>query len=322
MTLFGVNVPFLGGEYGHDLAPNGRHPSWPCSFDALDAYAPLIEARRNGFSAVRMWLCENAEGIVVDASGRISGVHPKLIESVQIIDEAAALHGLRMYWTLLDGNACAREGDPITRSILTEEDQLARFAERVVAPLVRVMNPEHTFAVEVINEPETSTRGCLEPDAEVEPIAWSAIGRAIRIVKRAIVAEHELLVSSGTMHVFLDALIASDPELTAIDIHVYHPNGGLPSRADLAAYVGSEALLDESLPLIGGELGIPKDPGPETPASLTNYLYNARTLGYTAAFLWQLEGDLIDKSGPARARSWLSWEVAQVIQTLGDYQSV
>jgi len=129
-TLFGVNVPYLRGEYGHDLAENGRFPTWPCRFDPMHAYRPLIEARRMGFSAVRMWLCENAEGLKVDERGRIEGVSERLLESVRVVQEAAELHGLYLYFCLLDGNAWPREGDPISRSILAEADQAARFAER------------------------------------------------------------------------------------------------------------------------------------------------------------------------------------------------
>ena len=309
-TLFGVNVPYLRGEYGHDLAENGRFPTWPCRFDPMHAYRPLIEARRMGFSAVRMWLCENAEGLKVDERGRIEGVSERLLESVRVVQEAAELHRLYLYFCLLDGNAWPREGDPISRSILAEADQAARFAERVVAELARVLDPARTLALEIVNEPETSTAACID-DPAIEPIAWEDIGRAIRLSGQAARAERELAITSGTMHVFLPELWRAGAELSAVDVHVYHPDGGLPSREDLARYVGDDAILE--LPLIGGELGIPKDPGPKEPASLTNYLHNAPRLGYTAAFLWQLEGDLIDKGEPARPRTWLGDQVATTL---------
>lgn len=314
-TLFGVNVPYLRGEYGHDLAENGRFPSWPCRFDPMHAYRPFIEAKRMGFSAVRMWLCENAEGIRVDADGRVEAVSERLLESVQIVQEAARLHGLYLYWSLLDGNAVAREGDPITRSILSEPEQTARFAERVVAPLVRTLDPELTFGLDIVNEPETTTAECIE-DPSIAPIAWEDVGRAIRTIGDAARRERSLMITSGTMHVFLPRLWRSGAKLDAIDVHVYHEDGGLPSREDLARYVDDDAILDPALPLIGGELGIPKDPGPREPASITNYAHNAAKLGYTAAFLWQLEGDLIDKDERARPRTWLGEQVAETLASL------
>jgi hypothetical protein len=333
-TLFGVNVPYLGGEYGHDLAENPRFPTWPCRFDPMLAYGPLIEARRLGFRAVRMWLCENAEGIRVDDSGAVVGTSERLLESVKVIQEGAHLHGLYLYWTLLDGNAWPREGDPITRSILSDADQAARFAEKVVAPLAAVFDPELTIGVDVVNEPESSTAECVDAarggpppsplpragggaaHAGVEPVEWESIGRAIRLAGEAARAERELLVTSGTMHAFLPQLWRAGAGMNAVDVHVYHPNGGLPSREDLATYVSDDALLDPALPLIGGELGIPKDPEPEAPNALCNCLHNAARLGYTAAFLWQLEGDLIDKSAEKRPVSWLGGEVQAALEKL------
>lgn len=326
-TLFGVNIPYLGGEYGHDLAENGRFPTWPCRFDPMGAYGPIVEARRLGFRAARMWLCENAEGVRVDSAGHVIGVSERLLESIRVIQEAAHLHGLYLYWNLLDGNSWAREGDTITRSILADRDQAARFAERVVAPISKVLDDELTLGVDVVNEPESCTADCID-DPSIEPVEWASIGNAIRLASSAARAERELLVTSGTMHVFLPKLWETDPGLNAVDIHVYHESGGLPSREDLAKYVGDDALLDPSLPILGGEVGIPKDTGAQEPTALCNYLYNAERLGYAAVFLWQLEGDLIQKDEPTptdgkprsqswrRSRSWLGDQVSHVIQQL------
>ena len=310
-TLFGVNVPYLRGDYGHDLAPSPRFPDWPVRFDPMEAYRPLIEARELGFRAVRMWLCENAEGLIVDPRGHVTGVSEQLLESIRVIQEAARLHGLFLYWTLLDANAWPREGDPITRSILADLDQAQRFAENVTRKIASVVDPEITIGLEIVNEPETSTHECMK---EGEPISWEAIGRAIRVNVEAARAERELLLTAGTMHVFLPSLWKVEPGINAIDVHIYHPDGGLPSREDLAAYVGDDAIRDERLPIVGGELGIPKPPGPRAPDSLVNYVYNARDLGYAAAFLWQLDGDLVDRDEPSRPLSWLGREVRSALQ--------
>ncbi len=315
-TLFGVNVPYLDGDYGHDLADNARYPTWPCEFSAMRAYRPLVEARRLGLSAVRVWLCENGEGLRVDADGAIVGVSDRLLESIAVLQEAAAVNGLYLYFCFLDGNAWAREGDGITRSILADEDQAERFAERVVRPVARALDSKLHLALEVINEPESSAAECID-DPAIEAVPWEGIGRAIRLAGDAARAEREILVTSGTMHAFLPRLLEVDARLDAIDVHVYHPNGGLPSRDDLASYVGDDALRSPALPIFGGELGIPKDPGPERPDSLCHYLYNAERLGYAAAFLWQLEGDLVDKTDPKRAWTWLGGRVHEEVIALG-----
>ena len=83
MSLVGVNTPYLQGEYGHDLAPNGRFPEWPVAFSEMAAYRPLIEAAELGFDAIRLWLCENGEGIVLDERGAIAGVHADLLKAVE-----------------------------------------------------------------------------------------------------------------------------------------------------------------------------------------------------------------------------------------------
>ncbi len=299
-ALRGVNVCYFQGDYGHDLAPNPRFPTWPVSFDAMASYEPLIAAKELGFESVRVWLCENAEGVLVE-DGRVVGVHADLLTAIDVLQEAAALHGLRLYFTLLDGNAWPREEDPITRSILAESDQAARFAEHVVRPITARLDPTLALALEIVSEPETATSECMKAsETPLEPISWAAIGRSIHICGDAARAERSVLVSAGTGHVFLPSLLGADPALDLIDVHVYHPTGGLPSREKLAEYVGDERLLDPALPLIAGEAGIPKE-GDAEDSALTNYIYNADTLGYAAVFLWQLDGAL--RSGEGRDRS-------------------
>jgi hypothetical protein len=307
--LIGVNACYFRGDYGHDLSVNPRFPDWPVSFEPLHAYAPLVEAKKLGFDVVRIWLCENAEGIVVDERGAITGVHETLLNAVAVIQEAAALHGLYVYPSLLDGNAWPREGDPITHSIFDDADQAARFAERVVAKIAAALDPRLTLALEIVNEPETSSPDCADA-SERPPVSWEGIGRALRLAAEAVGSESAHLVTAGTGQVFLPALWAREPALTAVDVHVYHPEGGLPSRADLAERAGDPRLSD--LPLFCGEAGIPKESGaPE--GALVNYVYNTDGTGYDATFLWQLEGDLIDKSGKRRVTTALGHEVSRVL---------
>lgn len=310
-ALRGVNVCYLEGDYGHDLAPNPRFDTWPVSFDAFASYRPLIEAHELGFEAVRIWLCENAEGILLEG-GEVVGVHEDLLSSVEVLQEAAHLHGLRLYLTLLDGNAWPRENDSITRSILADPAQAERFAERVVRPLVARLDPDVVMALEVVNEPETATSECMK-ETPLEPVEWSAIGRTIKICGDAARAEKDLPISAGTGHVFLRSLWRSDPALDIIDVHVYHPTGGLPSRAQLAEYVGDERLLDPTLPLIVGEAGIPKDAGAEEMA-LCNFVYNADELGYGAFFLWQLDGALCQGAGRERSTTGLGGAVRHTLK--------
>src|SRR5205807_480538 len=162
--------------------PNGRFPSWPCDPDPMRVYRPLLEARDMGFEAVRVWLCENGEGVIV-TDEHVTGVHPALIESVKVLQECAHLAGLRVYWSLLDGNTWARENDDLTHSVLTDPDQTKRFAEYVVAPLARVFDRDLLVGVEVVNEPEAMTAECRKDGPSVP---WTTLGTAIRTVGDAV----------------------------------------------------------------------------------------------------------------------------------------
>ena len=127
-------MPYFFDAYGYDLAPNAVSGTGPREIDPMRIYAPLVRAREMGFLAVRIWLCESAEGILMDG-GIVSGVHPVLVESIAIIQECASLCGLKLYWTLLDAHSWKRNRDHISKGILTVHDEAARFAERVAAPL-------------------------------------------------------------------------------------------------------------------------------------------------------------------------------------------
>jgi len=92
-------------------------------------------------------------------------------------------------------------------------------------------------------------------------------------------------VTAGTQAIFLRGL-ASDGDLPvdAVDVHVYHPGGGLPGRADLPIDIGDR-------PLWAGECGTHEEGSVD--GALENFLFNARSEDYEAAFLWKLEGDLV-----------------------------
>lgn len=300
--LMGVNLPYLYGSYGHDLAPSARFPDWPCDFRLTPAYRPLLEARRLGFEAVRIWLCEGAEGIVLDRAGSVQGLHPRLIESIRLLEEGAAVAGVRIYWGVLDANSAFRDKDQITHSILTDAEQGARFAEKVVAPIARALDREVLVGLELVNEPEVVTESCRDirgPESGPS-ISWERVGLVLHEARVAALAEKDdLLITAGTGHAFLPALWHSGAGLCAIDIHMYHPEGGLPSRADLARDLGDQSVNHESVHLIAGECGMAKGPS-DDPMALRNYVHNADKCGYSAAFLWKLEGDLIDATSRRR----------------------
>ena len=295
-----MNLPYFYGSYGHDLAPSARFVDWPCDFDLMKAYRPLLEAKALGLDAARIWLCEGGEGLLVDGTS-VTGPHPKLLEAIDLLQEAAALIGVRIYWTLLDANSAARDRDEITRAILVGGDAATRFAANVAAPIARRLDPKVTLGLEIVNEPEVVTDGCKDVQpVPMETVPWATVGGAIATCRAAVLAERPgLLVTAGTGYAFLPELWRSGAGLDAIDIHIYHESGGLPSRSDIAGYVGDPDLASDRVPIIAGECGVTKPH--HDPHSLRNYLINADGSGYAAAFLWKLEGDLVQAKDPQRA---------------------
>jgi hypothetical protein len=200
--------------------------------------------------------------------------------------------GMGVYWSLLDGNSWKREGDTLTHAILTDEDACARFAENVAAPLAAAFDPDITFAIEVVNEPEALSPNCVKEDA----VPWRVLGRSIRRIGDAVRGAHRgAKVTSGTGHVYLPEFVRAETGVDAYDVHVYHVTGGIASREELAERSGDMRIAKREIPLILGEGGVFE--GGDDDPTIPNYLFNARLLGYDAAFIWQLDKLLLEKDG-------------------------
>lgn len=282
--LAGVNLPVLRGAYDHDLAPNERSPDWGCEYTPLWAFRYLSMCKHLGFGAVRLWLCENGEGITTDRHGLPIAVMPQLLDAIRTFQDGAKLLGVKLYWTLLDGNAWQRNGDELTGRVAADLGEARRFAERIAAPIARILDRELTFGLEALNEPEsmsTEVHGA-------KGLAWETIVASLRVLRDVIHQElPDVPVTAGTQAIFLPGLLAdldASAPVDAVDLHVYHPDGGLPAREELPVDIGE-------LPLWAGECGLSHRSEQGRTEYLLHYLYNARKLGYRAAFLWKLEGD-------------------------------
>jgi hypothetical protein len=281
--LAGINLPTILGAYNHDLAPNERYLDWGCDFQPIWLFRYLAICHDLGFEAVRLWLCEDGEGIVTDEHGGAAGVMPELLRAIRIAQEGARMLDLRLYWSLLDGNAWDRNGHELTGRIFSEIEVARRFAERVAAPIAKALDPDVTFALEIVNEPESLSDEVLGGSG----IPWPKIARSIRLIRDALRSScPDIPITAGSQAVFLPKFFGSadEPAVDAVDLHVYHPDGGLPSRDDLPFDIGE-------LPLLAGECGLSHRGEPDRSEYLTHYLYNGRKLDYRAVFLWKLEGE-------------------------------
>lgn len=290
--LVGVNLPWLAGAYGHDLAPNERRPGWPAKFDPFHAYRPLVEARELGFEAVRVWLCEAGEGIVT-RDGVIDGAHSELVANARALEDGARLAGVRVLWTLLDGNTWSREADALTRAIVADPSVTVRFAEKVVVPIVRALDASVTLAIEPLHAPEA-----LALD-EANPVAWESIAAFLRAVGDAVRdARPGTLVIAGTRPELVRSLATRDAKLDAVE--VYTEGAKVPS---------GEALGVGASPLIGRR-------DTATGDDLAAHLASATEQGYAAVFLGRLEGELIDARAKGRPATEAGTRVRAVLATL------
>ena len=281
--LAGVNLPVFGDAYGYDLAPNALRGTGPRNVDPMTVYRPLLQAREIGFQAARIWLCEDGEGLLMDA-GAVCGIHPVLVESIAIIQECAGLCGLKLYWTLLDGHGGPEGRNGLARSILRDTDHAARFAEYAAAPLARRFDPRVTFAVEIVNAPEAL--------ADALPATWAVLGGNIKLAADAVRAEHPgCMITAGTRRAAVTRLWHSGAGVNAVDIHV-DAGVELPSRAELAAETSDAALRTPAVPLIAGSWGLA--PGVDDRGIAATLAHAARE-SYAAVFCWRLQ-ELIDSA--------------------------
>lgn len=288
--LIGASVPALLGSYDHDHAPNPHHPDWPVCFTPGLAYRYLAAGRSLGLGALRLWLCENGEGVLLDGDGRIAGVHPDLLEAVRVWQDGARQTGMKLYFSVLDANAWLRNGCSITGAVLGSDEGARRFAEHVLTPLLAVFDPQVLCAVELVNEPEAASS-----EVEEGGLGWERLRASLDVLGQAAARRRpELPRLVGSQACFLPGLLgeAAPSWLSAIDIHAYHPGGGLPGRADLPATAAA-------LPLWAGEVGASSET-PDDFGYLVNAIFNGRAQGYQAVFLWKLEGELLERRQDAR----------------------
>ncbi|MFK7986464.1 MAG: hypothetical protein AB8I08_10560 [Sandaracinaceae bacterium] len=276
--LLGVCAPVLGEHYGHDLAVNPRFPTWPCSFDAMGAARPMALARRLGFGAVRLFLCEGGEGLRLDDEGRVIGVQRRLLESLEILQEAARLHGLYLYPSLLDAGSIEATQDPLTAQILKDPDATSRFAEHVVRPLAAALDPGRTVGLDVLRCPEKVAGD----------VGWPAIGRAVKTMGDAARDGARLLVTSGTTIDSLGDLLGASPAVDAVDLEL-DEDALPPTRASLADRLGDAWI--RTAPLIVGSAPV------SGPAPMTALLTAMHDTDVAAAFVWRLSA-LTDGDGP------------------------
>ncbi|MBZ4021006.1 hypothetical protein CKO11_00835 [Rhodobacter sp. TJ_12] len=245
----------------------------------------------HGVRVVRLWLFEDAEGIVTDGAGRALRCDAEFQRNLRQLIGLLQRAGLRAYWVLLDANAPRRRPDMVTRAILTREAAAEAFFQNVLAPLLPEMAPI-TWGIDLCNEPEAMLAGPLGNGTGLG-YDWPEMVPALRRLTgliRAALPDCALSIGSGfCAEHCLPAGRYAPLALEALDAHFHSPDKALPDAA---------ALWDNG-PVILGELGgiFSRTPPPagragwhETQTRLAARLHDAATRGYAAIFLWMTDG--------------------------------
>lgn len=292
-VILGVNVPWWGRSYGHDIGPNQRYPSWAVWYnrDLVDRYVDWL--CQCGVGCIRIWLFENGEGLVYDQNGLITGLHPVFMKNLDHLVTATRRVGLKVYWTLLDANSCFRNGDTITYSILSNPDRMDVFV-RTVLPMLMPILSRNSWAIDLCNEPEAVVTG-NSGNWTTSGLSWPQIGATLEILAnglRHFMPEHPIAVGSGwheCQNVRSGVYDRLAVRLSFLDFHAQR----------LDAYVSGRAAGPSGNGMVVvGELGVGGDPA--SPVSreewrvaqsvLANKLETAVQGEYAAIFLWYGSG--------------------------------
>ncbi len=291
--LIGVNVPWFGGWYGHDLGKNQAYPGWPAC--DVERVAPKLLQTLTHFDVrlVRIWLFENGEGLKYDSEARVTGLDRGFLGNLELLVRVLDELDISVYWTLLDANSVRRSLDGVTRSILVDPVQTRAFCRIALDEVLPRIAPS-AWAVDLCNEPEAMIRG-RTGNLTGLGFDWWDLQPSLAILREA-VASHlpgvQISIGSGFRE---DQNLASGLyerlglELDFLDYHSH------VSRSDFTHAGRLSARKD----IVVGELGVPVphelDPSAETwklrERRLLAALHGAMSAGYKAIFLWSLSSD-------------------------------
>ncbi|MBE0461132.1 MAG: cellulase family glycosylhydrolase [Candidatus Aminicenantes bacterium] len=101
--VFGINLPWLDGQFDHDIGPNSQHPEWGVAYNREHFKAYFSDMKAMGAHFVRIWLWENAEGLLFDNKGYVSGIHEIMWNNLDDLMALAEEENLPIYWCLISG---------------------------------------------------------------------------------------------------------------------------------------------------------------------------------------------------------------------------
>jgi hypothetical protein len=287
-TRIGVNIPWLGVAYGHDLGRNQAYPDWPAAFDPTQAAGLFDVVAAHGLRHIRFWLFEDGEGLLYDADGFVIGLDPTFLANLTTLVMLAAERRLRIYWVLLDANSVRRRPDIVTRLALCDQAHTRALLEHAIAPLLPVIAGVAS-AIEICNEPEAVVRGDLGNGTGLG-FKWFNLLPQLNLLAdgvRAVLPGVRVTIGSGFRdHACIAAGLYDEARVDTLDFHLHSHGAAPPPAADIT----------ERRPVLIGELGWPcpggwegdRDGWERVQLRLANRLDQLAQHGFVAIFLWFL----------------------------------
>ncbi len=281
----GYNQAWIDQSFGRDLT---------ASFDPAAVERLMRTVRDSGGSVVRLWAFEGRqkEGCVFqDRYTRTIGLEPGFLDHVAAVNDSARRHGVKVYWTVFDGNWFWDRGDRwafIHYNILNDRfGETGDFERAALGPFLDVLAryPDVVYALDLMNEVEGSMHHWFWPDG------WEGARRWVR--REAAFAHARLpwlrVTASAGWHTAVDDLTArrfSGLGLDFYDLHLYNDTGAIPRAASLR-YLSASTRR----PIVLGEFGQAREARDDALQARTTraFLANARAAGFAGALAWRLD---------------------------------
>ena len=280
----GVNLPWLDGQYDHDIGTNPNDDS-TCTFDAAHINQYFAGIHALGMTVVRIWLMENEQGLLLDANGNVSGLEPLFLTNLDKIVALAKANNISLYLTLLNGNDDFEE-------YLTNPNTQALFISKAVKPLAaRYKGNPAIFAIDVNNEIDAMVAP-TQPDSNgFGNCTWAEVKTYIKNTATAIhTADPTRLVScSAGFDVWYNLYQFQGQGLDFYDFHEYKDDPTVASsNPDYFPVIPPAASLNLDKPIIIGECGQLSTTYSDSIQSncILKFLSSAQTNGYSGVLPW------------------------------------
>src|SRR4051794_15720634 len=146
-VIHGINVPWIDGQYDHDIGVNPQHPSWGTTYNSARTQAVFADVAKMKANVARVWLFENLEGLQFDSAGNVSGLDPTFVNNLDDLVRIAGQNHVYLYLSFINTLATTKPG------IVTDAAQRSAYLKNAVAPIVqRYKGLSTIFAFEVGNE--------------------------------------------------------------------------------------------------------------------------------------------------------------------------